>query len=40
MMEVEKNSKICPGPGCGYRIQKSEGFDYIRCKVIDEKPLG
>jgi hypothetical protein len=32
--EVEKCSVMCPGEGCGYRIQKSDGCDHITCKLF------
>jgi hypothetical protein len=30
--ELEKNSKQCPGPNCGYWIQKTSGCDHMTCK--------
>ncbi|KAF2840422.1 hypothetical protein M501DRAFT_1030637 [Patellaria atrata CBS 101060] len=29
---VKESSKICPEPGCGYRIQKNGGCDHMACR--------
>jgi hypothetical protein len=32
MLEADKSIKLCPGENCGWRIQKLDGCDHMRCK--------